>query len=256
MIDTILSFCNEVLTTVRDVDTPVDSIQFPSVTVCPADPMHLDRWAFLEELYNKVKFECIGQHDNCTRTEAVREDFNDVLIKIFDDVEGKVESALRDKTFKDLKDIFYNWYPSSFSLMQSPMPLPLRLEVMLTAVCKGEVSAKSRETVRSEIKTLIGKKTFSDIYQEYLVPVLGNTASVYQTTYRNITGCKDELLAWSKFIITAKTIFDVNHPGKLGFGSFLINFVPIIDPTRPFIFGTGSLCVKRSVLTSNCYLKI
>ena len=57
-----------VITSLDSIAEPIDSLQFPTVTVCrdqSKDPA--DNWAFLENLLNFLAFKCtiVNDHINC-----------------------------------------------------------------------------------------------------------------------------------------------------------------------------------------------
>ena len=82
---------NPVITSVDSIAAPIDSIQFPTVTICHDEKRQPDNWAFLETIFNNMHFECITsaytRHNRdgteywhpplpyCNTTEKVREDF-------------------------------------------------------------------------------------------------------------------------------------------------------------------------------------
>ena len=82
---------NPVITSVDSIAAPIDSIQFPTVTICHDEKRQPDNWAFLETIFNSMHFECITsaytRHNRdgteywhlplpyCNTTEKVREDF-------------------------------------------------------------------------------------------------------------------------------------------------------------------------------------
>ena len=46
---------NETITTLDSIATPIQNVQFPTVTVCPHEYASPDNWAFLEKFLNAVK---------------------------------------------------------------------------------------------------------------------------------------------------------------------------------------------------------
>ena len=78
---------NPVITTIDSIATPIDLIQFPTVTVCS----HKDQpnnWAFLENLLNNLLFSCNNLHTKgldiklCEDTDSLRRDFHFFIASI------------------------------------------------------------------------------------------------------------------------------------------------------------------------------
>ena len=86
LISTILRtlFQNDPLYTVIDtVSYPVQNNPFPSVTVCPPGR---DRWAFIEKVFNQVKFQCYKGYtyteQDCIDSQKARLEFQFLLEEI------------------------------------------------------------------------------------------------------------------------------------------------------------------------------
>ena len=81
----ILSGCqdwieNPVLMTVQTVDSPLPSIDFPSITLCTSPKFQPDNWALTEQVFNSFEFNCNYGNYRCNQ---VRKDFKPFLSKIF-----------------------------------------------------------------------------------------------------------------------------------------------------------------------------
>ena len=70
---------NPVITSITTITSPIDELQFPTVTVCSEDQP--SNWAFLENVLNFLAFECDSEKE-CEETQALRKDFK-YLIKSF-----------------------------------------------------------------------------------------------------------------------------------------------------------------------------
>ena len=45
---------NQTITTLESIATPIQKVQFPTVTVCPHEHSSPDNWSFLEKLLNSI----------------------------------------------------------------------------------------------------------------------------------------------------------------------------------------------------------
>ena len=81
----ILSGCqdwieNPVLMTVQTFDSPLPSIDFPSITLCTSPKFQPDNWTLTEQVFNSFEFNCKYGNGRCNQ---VRKDFKPFLSKIF-----------------------------------------------------------------------------------------------------------------------------------------------------------------------------
>ena len=49
---------NPVLMTVDTFDSPLESIDFPAITLCTSNEFQPDNWAITEHVFNSFKFDC------------------------------------------------------------------------------------------------------------------------------------------------------------------------------------------------------
>ena len=47
---------NQIITTIESIATPIQEVQFPTVTVCQNTKTHPDNWSYLEKLVNILDF--------------------------------------------------------------------------------------------------------------------------------------------------------------------------------------------------------
>ena len=71
---------NPIITTLDSIAAPINSIQFPTVTVCTDDEPS-DNWAFLDKILDPLAFSCTKSKsdfdyykiiENCNETEILR----------------------------------------------------------------------------------------------------------------------------------------------------------------------------------------
>ena len=48
---------HQTITTLKSIATPIQEVQFPTVTVCPHEDTPPDNWSFLEKLFNAFAFD-------------------------------------------------------------------------------------------------------------------------------------------------------------------------------------------------------
>ena len=79
------------ITSLDSIATPIDEIQFPTLTVCDdkANEVH-DNWAFIESTFNFLEYYCYSPSDSikhgkyCNATDNLRKDFNFLIESIVD----------------------------------------------------------------------------------------------------------------------------------------------------------------------------
>ena len=79
------------ITSLDSIATPIDEIQFPTLTVCDdkANEVH-DNWAFIESTFNFLEDYCYSPSDSieygryCNVTDHLRKDFNFLIESIVD----------------------------------------------------------------------------------------------------------------------------------------------------------------------------
>lgn len=82
-----------VITSLESISSPIDNIQFPTITVCKDETTEQpDNWAYLEKVLNTLSFSCdyptIEIHFNdCPFSEKLRHDFDfliEEVVNVFD----------------------------------------------------------------------------------------------------------------------------------------------------------------------------
>ena len=68
---------NQTITTLDSIATPIQEVQFPTVTVCPHEESPPDNWSFLEKFLNALAF--TGED---AITENLRSDIEDILMQL------------------------------------------------------------------------------------------------------------------------------------------------------------------------------
>ena len=58
---------NPVVTTLDSIASPIDLIQFPTITICDDEYKVPDRWTLIEHLLNQLEFQCYGNCDSKLR---------------------------------------------------------------------------------------------------------------------------------------------------------------------------------------------
>ena len=227
-----------VLTTIGDLDAPVESIQFPSITVCPESGTKVDRMAFIEEIFNKVRYVCPEQA-NCSQVDIKgREHFSDLLSYKYDTFKNETRKALHDASLEDLKKILIRYKPD------------YRLgPIAKVALSNLNMSRSIREQAQREVRTMMGTKIFMDIYYQVINPLLSTFDNssylpdnpdwserhdLFREDKPDIQACtKDEacskeLAEWYKFFIIAQQVFPSHSSRNPGLGTILANFLQLL----------------------------
>ena len=75
--------------TVDTFNSPLKSIDFPAITLCPSSSLQPDNWALTEQLFNSFEFNCGFENDDCNE---IRKDFKPLLKLIYDTVFEKIST--------------------------------------------------------------------------------------------------------------------------------------------------------------------
>ena len=75
--------------TVDTFDSPLKSIDFPSITLCTSSDFQPDNWALTERVLNSFKYDCDVGNDACDK---IREDLKPFFRLIFDLVSEKIDA--------------------------------------------------------------------------------------------------------------------------------------------------------------------
>ena len=89
-----------VITSLDSISYPIDTIQFPTITVCKNEYKEQpDNWAYLEKLLNLLLFDCDGISSKCTQSKRITDDLRFVsesLINSFDGWLSKPQDDAHD----------------------------------------------------------------------------------------------------------------------------------------------------------------
>ena len=80
---------NQTITTLDSIATPIQEVQFPTVTVCPHEESPPDNWSFMEKFLNAIAF----TGDNAI-TEDIRSDIEGILTELVLKMEKIVHTYL------------------------------------------------------------------------------------------------------------------------------------------------------------------
>ena len=100
---------NPIITTLDSIAAPINSIQFPTVTVC-TDNEPSDNWAFLDKILDHLAFSCSKSENDCNETEILRNDFESSL-------EAFINVFLKIRYDEVPKNFFY--YYSGYNAMNT-----------------------------------------------------------------------------------------------------------------------------------------
>ena len=75
---------NQAITTLESIATPIQDVQFPTVTVCPHENTKPDNWSFLEKILNALNF-----NSNIVKQGII----NPIISKILANVEKKFRDS-------------------------------------------------------------------------------------------------------------------------------------------------------------------
>ena len=74
--------------TVDTIDSPLQDIDFPAITLCPSPTFQPDNWDLTEKVFNMFKFNCEAGDDDC---KEIGDDLQPFFQKIFELVSEKID---------------------------------------------------------------------------------------------------------------------------------------------------------------------
>ena len=195
---------NQTITTLDSIATPIQEVQFPTVTVCPHEESPPDNWSFLEKFLNAIAF----TGDDAI-TEDIRSDIEGIIMKLV----LKMENMFRK--FPDSKVWINNFDESHYGYSNA-------LTQAANAVCMKEISYDSLRKKITEgfmkgenfdnlIEFLDGDNDYTDYYH-------GNDPMLCDNKC-----CEDEKEK-SFFIGIINAGYFLFYQQSIGFGTFLANF--------------------------------
>ena len=88
---------NPVITSVDSTESPLNDINFPTVILCHEPQFQVDNWALTEMIFNFFEFGCSISDFECKGSEALRNDFQPLLDKIFDHITKGIDGTVLDE---------------------------------------------------------------------------------------------------------------------------------------------------------------
>ena len=133
-----------VITSLDSIATPVEFVQFPTITVCndKFNEVH-DNWAAIENLFNFVDYSCYTVADSikygryCNVTEQLRNDFKFFFESI---VDVHMKSLLSNDNLNQSLELFSNGKPRSEGFSKL-------LKIATDVVSSGNMSMNELETL-------------------------------------------------------------------------------------------------------------
>ena len=230
-----------VMTTIESTSTPVQSIQFPTVTVCPGDLMEADRWAFIEEILNKVRFECFKENVNCSQTEAARDEHKILIGGTF----GKVKSTI-DKFFTDEGKSLNE----SLEFLEETLKIDMTtgdeemIDSLMTSIASiaKENFRDSRDLLKAmevAVRSQLGMVKFASLLNETIFPMIdakivevdiaaNDSVDIMSVCKEDLHGiCPMQLKSWYRFLIACKKVFGYTRSFS-GLGTYLAYFLSLV----------------------------
>ena len=194
---------NQTITTLESIATPIQKVQFPTVTVCPHEDSSPDNWSFLEKILNSIDLS-----DPNLRNEII----NSLLTKLQKDLERKYLENPANPIWMSTKDELYETRV---------------LTELSKLICQKK---KNYGEVR---KAFVEERNFYDAISKLLGEAIDNSG---WTLY----SCEDQCcenkskLDFFKSIINAGYVMNSESWGflyenEIALGSFLVNFANLTD---------------------------
>ena len=189
----------QTITTLESIATPIQNIQFPTVTVCPHENSEPDNWAFLEKIFDSIQLDESG-------AEKVKDEITDKQIEKLYEMLLSKHSSSNDSQFW-----FENFDTEKFEELFSEAS---------SSVCKKEIDSedmkiiavknfgKSYTTIEPFIKGL------DDLQKENKTKDLTNEECFEWLEQHNLNGTLNVL----------QFLYHRSLYSKLSFGTFMVNF--------------------------------
>ena len=207
---------NPVITSITTITSPIDELQFPTVTVCSEDQP--SNWAFLENVLNFLAFECDSEEE-CDETQALRKDFK-YLIKSFVNVFGDY--------------LYHVDYNDTMGLIISKEQMLYKIKEYQETMHAVLIKTENKSLTKYELTSLISEYFLKDNYGFKQLGDLLNNPKSFSNGGDGFVGYSEGLMEY--ICITSKTecyenvavlklFYQLVVRSKAKFGTFLKNYV-------------------------------
>ena len=204
---------NQTITTLESIATPIQKVQFPTVTVCPHEDSPPDNWSFLEKILNSIDLS-----DPNLRNDII----NPLLTKLQKDLERKYLKSPANPLWMSNKDELYE---------------VMVLTELSKSICQNKIHY---EDVR---KAFVEEKSFDDSISNLLGEVIDKSGWTFYTCDSDC--CTNKIK--QDFFVAIVNAGYIMHSESWGFsnndialGSFLVNFANL---TNKHPVGLGHLSI-------------
>ena len=195
---------NQTITTLDSIATPIQEVQFPTVTVCPHEHSPPDNWSFLEKILNMINVSDSNSRNDIT---------NPILTKLLDNLEDKYRSNPENPL----------WTSSSDDPFELNFNHNFLVEIS-KSVCNKNFSISDLR------KAFVGGQNLNDVITNLLRLDLSGEEFM-NLKYCDSNKCCDNMIkqpflqgivSAGYFLHSASSTIVNNQ--KLSLGSFLVNF--------------------------------
>jgi hypothetical protein len=185
---------NQTITTLESIATPIQKVQFPTVTVCPHEHSPPDNWSFLEKILNSIDLS-----DPSLR--------NDIINPLMTKLQKNLEKKYSENPANPL------WLSNRDELYESKVLIELSKSICLKKINYGEIR-----------KSFVEESNFYDAISKLLGEAIDNSG---WTLYYCEDQCCENTVKLD-FLIGIINAGYVMHSGFVGneiaLGSFLVHF--------------------------------
>ena len=198
---------NQTITTLESIATPIQKVQFPTVTVCPHEHSSPDNWSFLEKLLNSI---------DLTNPNLRNDIINPLMTKLQKNLEKKYSENPANPI----------WLSNNDEIYESKVLIELSKSICQKKINYGEIR-----------QSFVEESNFYVAISKLLGEAIDNSG---WTLYYCEDQCCQNTVKLDFFIGIINAGY-VMHSGFVGneiaLGSFLVHFANLSTNTHPVGFG-------------------
>ena len=190
------------------------------MTACPGSTLEADRWALVEEIFNRVSFTCYISRYNCSEEMANRKGFESLISKVFVTLNDNIATLISNKYVGDSLEKLRMLDDSSASWDFSHLIKRLFKEISI------EELKDLRKNVTSEVKHLLAMASLTDLIENFITPVFNRDRHNTKTSALSIDigAAEMEKKKWTALALATRMAYGKSRGFPIAMGTFLAHF--------------------------------